>query len=147
MRQPHWRKLATLVVLAPLAIVLMAAAPNASAQERKPETKSAVKPNRREAGKAAKPQGRIPAYYAQVITEEQKQRIYEIQAKHAEQIKTLQKELDELRKSIDTEIEALLTSEQKQQVTELQTAAKAKRKEASKTVREQKRAETKPAAK
>ncbi len=41
--------------------------------------------------------GRLPAYYGQVVTEEQRQRIYAIQTKHRLRIETLEAELKALR--------------------------------------------------
>ena len=47
-----------------------------------------------ENGAAKKPRGRLPAYYGKVVTDKQREQIYEIQAKFNEQIAKLQQQLD-----------------------------------------------------
>ena len=42
----------------------------------------------------AKPRGRLPAYFSSVVTPEQREKIYAIQARYAEELDNLQQQLD-----------------------------------------------------
>lgn len=79
-----------------------------------------------QAEKAAKkaPRGRLPNYYAKVVTPEQREKIYAIQQQYAPKIAALQKQLQELLAQRAKEIEAVLTPEQLKQVQEAAAAAK-----------------------
>lgn len=70
--------------------------------------------------------GQLPPYYREVVTEEQRQKIYAIQAEYNSQIAELEAKVAQLRKERDAKIEALLTPEQKKRIEDLR-AAKAKR--------------------
>jgi S-adenosylmethionine:diacylglycerol 3-amino-3-carboxypropyl transferase len=67
--------------------------------------------------------GRLPAYFRQVVTEQQREEIYSIQAKYREQIEALEKQLQEVNAQQDTEIEGVLTAEQLEQVNALREEA------------------------
>ena len=71
----------------------------------------------------AAPRGRLPAYYADVVTEEQREKIYTVQRKYADQLKKLQEQIEALEGQRDAEIEAVLTPEQKAKVAERAAAA------------------------
>ncbi len=71
---------------------------------------------------------RLPAYYADVVTEEQRKQIYDIQAKYAKQLQDLNEQLLAVTKKQNDEIEAVLTAEQKEKVAAAQSAASAKKK-------------------
>jgi hypothetical protein len=75
-----------------------------------------------------KAKGRLPPYYAGVVSDQQRQAIYAIQEKYAAQIAALQEQLAALARQRDMEIEGVLTAEQRAKVRELQEAAAAKRK-------------------
>lgn len=79
------------------------------------------------AAEAKGPRGRLPAYYAEVVDEKQRQTIYAIQQEYAERIKQLRLQLDAATKERDQKIAAVLTPEQQKKVAELAEAAKAKR--------------------
>lgn len=79
----------------------------------------AKKPAKKKSG------GRLPPGYGDVVTEEQRQKIYDIQRKYQDQIDQLQSQLDALREKRDSEVEAVLTPEQRKQV-EANRAAKKK---------------------
>lgn len=81
--------------------------------------------------KRAKPRGRLPAYYGQVVSPEQRKSIYAIQAKYASQIEDLQKQLTALKSEQNAEVEAVLTDEQKSKVAAAAAEAKAKRDKAA----------------
>jgi Spy/CpxP family protein refolding chaperone len=70
--------------------------------------------------KAAKPTteekqtGRLPNNFGKVgLTDAQKQKIYGLQAKYSDQIDALVKQVEDLRQKRDTEIEGVLTADQK----------------------------------
>ena len=75
----------------------------------------------REANAAKKPRGRLPAYYGKVVTDKQREEIYEIQAKFTEQIAKLQEQLAALTVQRDTEIEKVLTDEQRAEIARLKS--------------------------
>lgn len=115
---------ATAAMMAPLTLVLLWTAANVGADEKQDakqadNSKAAVK-------KAAKPKGRLPAYYGAVVSGEQRERIYAVQAKYANQIKALEAELLALIKKRNAEVEAVLTPEQLARVEQLRAEAKKK---------------------
>jgi hypothetical protein len=71
--------------------------------------------------------GRLPAYFADVVSEKQRQRIYQIQASYKPRIESIEQQLKELKKHRDEDIAGVLTPEQKQRVEEAALKAKAKR--------------------
>ena len=71
---------------------------------------------------------RLPAHYAQVVNEKQREEIYKIEDEYQPKIEALQKQLDALRKERDEKISAVLTAEQKKQLEEAAVKAKANRK-------------------
>ena len=75
----------------------------------------------------AKPRGRLPAHYGDVVDAEQKEKIYGIQQSYQPQIEALQSQLAAVREKQTTEIEAVLRPEQLEKVKQLAAAAKAKR--------------------
>ena len=70
---------------------------------------------------------RLPMYYGKVVTEAQRQKIYEIQRKYFPQIRALQKQLEALIAKRDAEIEAVLTPQQKAEIERLRKEAAARR--------------------
>jgi Spy/CpxP family protein refolding chaperone len=71
---------------------------------------------------------RLPAHYAKVVSEKQRQEIYRIEDEYQPKIEALQKQLDALKGERDAKIAALLTAEQKKQIEEAAARAKANRK-------------------
>jgi Spy/CpxP family protein refolding chaperone len=71
---------------------------------------------------------RLPAHYAQVVDEQQREKIYKIQEEYQPKIEALQKQLEALKKERDEKISALLTVEQKKQVEEATAKGRANRK-------------------
>jgi len=80
--------------------------------------------------KDKKAKGRLPPYYADIVTETQKTQIYAVQDKYARQIADLQSQLDAVQKQRDTEIESLLNAEQKDRLKRAREDAPRKRKAA-----------------
>ncbi|MBX3413675.1 MAG: hypothetical protein KF708_13375 [Pirellulales bacterium] len=79
------------------------------------------------------PRGRLPAYYSQVVSPDQKEKIYEVQKSYAPRIKELRAQLATLQTERDAKCRALLTSEQRKKVDELVAEAKAARETAEAT--------------
>jgi uncharacterized protein HemX len=69
------------------------------------------------------PRGRLPAYYGQVVNQQQREQIYAIQAKYNARIAELQKQLADLRAQRDAEIEKVLTPEQLKRIQQLRAQA------------------------
>lgn len=75
-------------------------------------------------GLAGKLRGRLPDHYPQVVTPEQREAIYKIQAEYQPRIQALKDQLQALQQEQKEKIAAVLTPEQKKQVE--QAADKAK---------------------
>ncbi|MFM7070748.1 MAG: hypothetical protein ACKOBW_03215 [Planctomycetota bacterium] len=80
----------------------------------------------------SEPRGRLPAYYGEVIDNQQREKIYDIQSRVLSQIADLQQRIAQLEQQRDTEVLGVLTAEQVAKVKELTEAAKAKRSENAK---------------
>ena len=120
MHSAFWKKL----VLAMLASTLVVAGVslNSIGQEAKKADPKA------KAGAKEKPKGRLPAYYKDVVTDEQRDQIYVIQAKYVKQLEDLQSQLDAVKAKQNDEIEALLSAEQKDKLAKVKAEADAKKK-------------------
>ena len=71
--------------------------------------------------------GRLPPYYKEIVTAEQKDQIYKIQTEYKAKIDAAIAQYHALTKEQATKIEALLTPEQKQKLDQLKSAPKPKR--------------------
>ena len=110
----------TLLVLAAAGLMLVGSSQNVISQEAKPAAKA-------EAKKApSKARGYLPPYFKEVVTKQQTEKIYAIQATYDEQIETLAKQVKELQAKRLAEMKAVLTPEQLKLVDEFAAAAKAK---------------------
>lgn len=84
--------------------------------------------------KSTKPVRRVPPYYAQIgLTTDQRERIRVVQDKYAPGIDKLEQQLAELRSRQKTDLEAVLTAEQKMKLTQLRNGAKTKDKSSTGT--------------
>lgn len=92
--------------------------------------------------KAKKAKGRLPAYFADIVTEEQRVAIYKIQESHKKQIDDLEAQLATARDKEMAEIEAVLDAAQKEKLKKAREEAATKKK---KKAPDAKAAETKPA--
>jgi Spy/CpxP family protein refolding chaperone len=72
--------------------------------------------------------GRLPNYYANVVTEKQRDEIYKIQEEYRPKIDAAKSQLDALNKEMNEKIAAVLTAEQKKKIEETEAAAKAEKK-------------------
>jgi hypothetical protein len=97
----------------------------------------------RSIGQEKKTKGRLPAYYGDVVNDAQRQSIYAIQEKYAKQIAALNEQLDTVTKQRDTEVENVLTPDQKEKLRQAREEASAKKK---KNAEEKKGANEPPAA-
>lgn len=82
----------------------------------------------------AKPSGRLPKNWGKLgLTAEQKQRIYEIQGKHHEQISALEGEIAKRRRDLDEEMRSVLTPDQVEKLKQTEIEAKKKSEEKRKS--------------
>ncbi len=76
----------------------------------------------------AKPfRGRLPAYFGKVVSDKQRAEIYAIQARYNEQLEKLQEQLETLTAKRDTEVEEVLTDEQRAEIAKLKQARSSRR--------------------
>jgi len=111
-----------------LAVVLVMGSLSLGAQESaspKPAEKSSAP-----AGKQTSAlKGQVPRFFGQVgLTDDQRQSIYQIQAKHKSKIDELEKELAALQAQVLSECEAVLSDAQKQVLEQHRNAAEAAKK-------------------
>jgi len=127
MFEPFWRKVVVAGCVSLLAVAVAAWTPTIG-QDKKTEKPKAAK-------KEKEVKGTLPPYFKDVVSEEQRSKIYSIQAKYRQQIDDLQSQLEELRKKQSDEIDAVLTKEQLDKVAaqrDAAAAAKKKKKDDSK---------------
>jgi hypothetical protein len=127
MKQESLRKSVAMLVVIPLLAVLLAAAAPAQEPAKQPDDPAKTTKVERK-----KPRGRLPTYFGKVVDSSQREEIYEIQSRYAEQIEKLQQELKELLKERDAEVDAVLSPEQMAEVVKLRREREAQRKSNSK---------------
>ena len=89
-------------------------------------TVSAQENGKKAAAKQAR--RRLPNYYGQVgLSKQQREQVYSVQEKYGTQIEELEKQIAALREKEDSEMKAILTTEQKQKLDQLQEEATKKR--------------------
>lgn len=71
--------------------------------------------------------GRLPNYFSRVVTDDQRESIYEIQVRFNRQIADLQQQIEQLTTERDETVEKVLTPEQMAEVQKLRDEAKAKK--------------------
>lgn len=76
----------------------------------------------------AKVKGRLPPYYADIVTEKQRGEIYAIQARYDEELEALKAQMRAIVDKRDAEIEGLLTAAQKTDLATARTTSQTKRK-------------------
>lgn len=121
MHKAVYGKLLLLAVTSPLAggaLVwgLMGPASFVSAQEKAPPESSSSSdepsPSTSSGQSTRKPRGRLPAYFSSVVTQEQRETIYEIQHRYAQQLEALQAQIEKLVTERDRQVDEVLTPEQ-----------------------------------
>lgn len=104
------------------------------AQESKSKSKSADTPKAK-AKRTLDPSRRVPNHFGQLgLSDEQRETIYKIQARHMPKIDALEKQIDELRAEMVKECENVLSATQKQMLADRRagaTAARAKKAKAA----------------
>lgn len=73
------------------------------------------------------PRGRLPAYFSKLVSEQQREEIYRIQASYLAKINELKKQLQQLFSRRDQEVDAVLTDEQLAAVKKKRAEAQARR--------------------
>jgi hypothetical protein len=121
----------TMLAVVPLLFAVTFAQSDAPKAGSKADAKAADKSDAKAAKQRAKPRGRLPAYYNQVIDGQQREKIYAIQQQYEPQIAKLKSELQALQDKLDAEVEGVLTPEQLTKVKDLTEAGKQKRKGAA----------------
>ena len=114
------RKVAVIALVVPVFGLLVASTPLSIGQDKAKKTE-----------KTEKAKGRLPAYFADVVSDEQKSKIYAIQEKYAGQIKDLNEQLAAVAKKQNDEIDAVLTAEQKEKIDAARAESVAKKKKKS----------------
>jgi hypothetical protein len=102
--------------------------PAASGQESKAPAKAAEKAPE---NAAAKRRVRLPAYYAQVVSEEQRAEIYSLLIEYEEQIDALAAQMELLVDERNNKIREVLTPEQRQEVDDRAAAARERRRQSA----------------
>lgn len=124
-------KLLLVFMVCALGTVLSIGASNLNSQEKKEGQSKVGEKKEGEKKERAEPKGRLPNFYADVVTGDQREKIYAIQQKYAAQLEELAEQIKMLADDRDEEIESVLTPEQKDKVIKAAAAAKAKRKAAA----------------
>jgi hypothetical protein len=98
-----------------------------AAEKKSSSSKSSSKSTRAETVKQEPTAGRLPRYFASLVDDEQREEIYQIQAKYGEKIAELEKELAELEKEQLKAMEKVLTADQRKELDALRSATVAKK--------------------
>jgi hypothetical protein len=69
-----------------------------------------------EPAKRAAPRGRLPAYYKDLVSPDQRDEIYAIQGKYNLEIQELEAKIDKLKQARDAEVERVLTPAQQERL-------------------------------
>ena len=132
------RKLTLAAAIVCLTFSFLAVQPGYSNKEKPTNTKAEATKNtsadksekkaRKTAGKRGRVQRRLPVYFAKLeLTEEQRDKVYEIDAKYRPQIQELQEQMKSLRAQRTSESVGVLTKAQKRTLKDLRQQAKQKR--------------------
>jgi hypothetical protein len=116
MREAMWKKVLAVAVVLSATGLIVGTHPLSVGQEAKKEKTE------------KKAKGMLPPYFADIVTEEQRTKIYEIRAGYLKQREALEAQLAELRNKEMSEIEGLLTPEQKEKLEKAREEAAAKKK-------------------
>ena len=120
-----------ILVLAFTAVCVIAVAQEKTQEkplEAKGNSARNVKPDSRETVK-----GRLPRYFASLVNSEQRIEIYLIQAKFRNQISELKQQLEKLESKQMQDIEAVLTTDQREKLLDFRDSSRKKRNQNRKT--------------
>jgi hypothetical protein len=120
------KSVATLIVLPLIAAWLATATPAQEPDKKAEDPAKATKVERK------KPRGRLPMYFAKVVSSAQREEIYEIQSRYAEEIEQLQQQLKDLIAKRDAEVDGVLSPEQMEEVQAMRRERAAQRKSSRK---------------
>jgi hypothetical protein len=115
MRETMLRKVLVVAVVIVTAGVIVGTSPLSIGQE----------------AKEKKVKGKLPAYFADIVTDSQRQQIYSVQEKYSKQIADLNSQLETVTKQRDSEIESLLNADQKEKLKKAREEGAAKKKKAA----------------
>ncbi len=121
LRRIVWRRVLPLLVISAWATASAAQEPAGKPAAAAPDKSAAA-----DAGAARKPRGRLPAYYAKVVSDKQRATIYEIQAKYNAQLAKLKEQVDELTVKRDSEVEKVLSEEQRKEIARMKAERRAR---------------------
>jgi len=109
----YLRRLVAVAVSAGAMTLLFSSLPLGAQEPKVPPSETKTKPA--PAKRSFDPARRVPAYFGQLgLTNEQRESIYKIQAKHLPKIEALEKQIAQIRAQNLTECEGILTASQKQ---------------------------------
>jgi len=127
MRHESLRRLVVGPITALLLATLLVTAGAAQEPPGQPGAEPPGKPAVTAPKERKKPRGRLPAYFSKVVTDKQREEIYEIQAKYNEQIAKLKEQLEELSAKLDSEVEQVLNDEQRVEIAKLKSERRSRR--------------------
>ena len=110
-------------VAASVAIVLSGSALLAVGEDKEPQPKQVV------VEKARKFRGRLPRFYRHVVTAEQREQVYAIQAEYHDRIADLRAQLKAITNERNEKIAAVMTPDQLKRIKALRASARVKRQE------------------
>lgn len=96
-------------------------------EEKTKAAEGSATPGEPPAAKRAKPRGRLPVYYSRVVSQDQREQIYGLQAKFQAEIDKLLAQLKQLEEQRDADVRKVLTDDQREKVDALVAEAKARR--------------------
>lgn len=103
------------------------------ADDTKTDTKPAAKDSTSPAPKKEKEKGRLPPYYAKIVDESQREKIYQIENDYAPKLKDLYAQLKSLNDEREQKIRAVLTADQQKKLDEMLADAKNRKRGGEKT--------------
>jgi len=106
-----------LIVVAILVALLATNRSSSTAQEKE-------KKDTAPAARLHKHRGRLPNFYAKIVTPDQREQIYKVQSRYQSQIEALRKQLREAVAKRNAEIRELLTPEQQKRLDEIVAKAR-----------------------
>ena len=119
-------------LLAAIAVAALRSDAQLSAQQEDPKPAKAGEGTAGEQTKAApakraKPRGRLPVYYSRVVSQDQREQIYGLQAKFQEEIDKLLLQVRKIEEQRDADVRDVLSTDQQKKVAAFVAEAKAKR--------------------
>ena len=115
-------------LLAAIAVAALRSDAQLSAQQEDPKpAKAGGEQTKAAPAKRAKPRGRLPVYYSRVVSQDQREQIYGLQAKFQEEIDKLLLQVRKIEEQRDADVRDVLSTDQQKKVDAFVAEAKAKR--------------------